>query len=204
MTKKERNKIIMIVIAVAIVAWGVYGWVTRPVYDAQAGERPFKGREDASIVLTEFSDFECPACKATVPLVQYLDEQYGANIRIEYKHLPLRAIHKNAYDAAIASECANDQGLFWEMHDLIFGYQPNIGTSQLKAIAADIEGMDTTAFNACLDAGARKDIVNADLSEAAGLGLNGTPSFLYNGQIVQNRAELEPMIRRDLGLPPLE
>lgn len=204
MNKKQKNNIILGVIAVAIVGWFVYSYLTKPVYELVAGERPFKGREDASIVLTEYSDFQCPACKATVPLVEYLDETYGANIKIEYRHLPLRQIHQYAYDAALAAECANDQGKFWEYHDLLFGYQPNLAKSQLKDIATKIEGIDTANFNACLDSKARKDIVDADMAKATQLGLQGTPSFLYNGQVVSNRGLLETMIRKDLGLPPLE
>lgn len=205
MRKKQRNQIIIAVLGIAIIGWFGYSVATRPSYDlAQASERPFKGRADAAIVITEYSDFECPACKAAQPLVQYLDETYGANIKIEYRHLPLRQIHPKAYDAAIASECANDQGKFWELHDLLFGYQPNISTSQIKDFAQTIEGLDTAQFNACLDTRARKDLVDEDMKNARTLGLNSTPSFLYNGQYVQNRALLEEMIRRDLGLPAQE
>jgi len=175
------------------------------VYQLEAAAtRPYEGRADASIVITEYSDFQCPACKGAVPLISYLNDTYGANIKIEYRHFPLKSIHQYAYDAAIAAECANDQGKFWQYHDLLFGYQPNLAKSQLKEIATLLEDVDTVNFNACLDSKARKDVVDSDLAQAAKLGLNSTPTFLYNGQIVKDRGQIEAMIRKDLGLPPLE
>jgi len=200
----KTSKLIFIAIAVIIVGYVIYTVATRPTYNLEAGERPFKGRADASIIIDEYSDFQCPACRSAAPLLTYLDEQYGANIRINYNHFPLRSIHPNAYPSALAAECANDQGKFWEMHDFIFGYQ-DAGQSKanLRLAATDAE-LDLAQYDACVATKARKSVVDEDLSEASALGLGSTPSFLYNGVYVQNRGEIESMIRRDLGLPELE
>lgn len=195
----KKSTIILAVLGIALIGWFIYSGATKVAYTLPAGERPFKGRGDASIVITEFSDFQCPACKAAQGMVKELDTKYGANIKIEYKHFPLTSIHQYAYDAALAAECANDQGKFWEYHDLLFGYQPNLNEANLEKIATALE-LDMASFNACLDTEARKDIVDAHLKEAQTLQLRGTPSFLYNGTYIDNRADLEGMIKKDLGL----
>jgi protein-disulfide isomerase len=203
MTKSQKQNILLGVLAIIVLGYFIYSFASKPTYEAQAGDRPFKGREDAAVVVTEYGDFQCPACAATVPLIDSLYDQYGDRIKIEYKHLPLTSIHPNAYNAALASECANDQGKFWELHDLMFANQNNLNSAGLKNMASQI-GLDTALFDACLDSRARKDIVDADAAEAAQRGFRGTPTILLDGELVTNRAELENMIRVKLGLEPLQ
>ncbi|MCC6638932.1 DsbA family protein [Candidatus Falkowbacteria bacterium] len=195
----KKSTIILGVIGLLLIGWFIYSGSTKVAYTLPAGERPFKGRGDASIVITEFSDFQCPACKAAQSLVRDLDSKYGANIKFEYKHFPLTSIHQYAYDAALAAECANDQGKFWEYHDLLFGYQPNLNDANLMKIATALE-LDTAQFEACLDNESRRDVVEGHLKEAQDLQLRGTPTFLYNGVVVEDRSQLENMIKKDLGL----
>jgi len=193
----KKTPIILGVVAGLLVAYGIYAYVTRPTYALPAGERPFKGRADAAVVVNEFSDFQCPACKTAVPVVEALDEKYGANIRINYRHFPLR-IHPFAKDAALAAECANDQGKFWEMHDLMFANQPNIQKPQLKKMAEQL-GLKTAEFNACLDSKARQSIIDADVAEGNRLGLGGTPTFYIN-DVGVGTSGLEAAVRKSLGL----
>lgn len=81
-----------------------------------------KGGEGATVKVVEFSDFECPYCTRTIPVIEGLFEKYGDKISLEYRHYPL-GFHTNAQKAAEASECAGEQGKFWEMHDVIFQAQ---------------------------------------------------------------------------------
>ena len=81
-----------------------------------------RGGEGASVKIVEFSDFECPYCRSVVPIIEGLLEKYGDKISLEYRHFPL-SFHASAQKAAEASECAREQGKFWEMHDLIFEVQ---------------------------------------------------------------------------------
>jgi|SRR3989344_8232895 len=81
-----------------------------------------RGNKNAKIKLVEFSDFECPFCTRAFPTIEALLEKYGDKISLEYRHNPL-PFHPNAQKAAEASECAGEQGKFWEMHDAIFKIQ---------------------------------------------------------------------------------
>jgi protein-disulfide isomerase len=81
-----------------------------------------KGNSESSVVLVEYSDFQCPACGAYYPLLKALVEEFGSEIRFVYRHFPL-AQHQHAELAGRAAEAAGKQGKFWEMHDLIFENQ---------------------------------------------------------------------------------
>lgn len=193
---KRNSKIIIsllgLAIIIVIIVWALNS--NTPTYNNVEAPRPFKGNPNASVVITEFSDFECPACKNASSLVKQLAEHYQEKVKIEYKHFPLTRIHAKAFDAALASECANDQGKFWEMHDKIFENQENITKQDLKLYASQIAGIDSASFNACLDSRSEASIVNADIEEGKSLSIDGTPTFFLNGQEVANYNNLETKI----------
>lgn len=169
-----------------IVAIGIAGVLLttrgpKVTYDNVNSPRPVEGNANAKVVVQEFSDFQCPACGAAYPFVKQLMSQYGKDVRFEFKHFPLTKIHINAYPAALASECANDQGKFWPYHDKLFENQEQLGSSNLKQYASDL-ALDMTKFNACLDTRAKKSVVDADLQEGNSRQVPGTPTFFVNGQ----------------------
>lgn len=88
--------------------------------EVAVGNSVAKGPENAKVTIIEFSDFECPFCQRAFPTVQQIMDTYPNDVRLVYKHLPLTNIHPNAERAAVASECARDQGKFWELHDKMF------------------------------------------------------------------------------------
>jgi len=169
-------------------------------YDNVTSPRPVDGNASSAVVLQEFSDFQCPACGAAYPVVKGLVQTYGDKLRFEYKHFPLTKIHVNAYQAALASECANDQGKFWEYHDKLFENQTKLSTADEKQYAQDL-GLDTTKFNACLDTRAKKSVVDADVSEGNSKKVQGTPTFFLNGKMLQfsSYTELESAVRAATG-----
>ncbi|MBI5225307.1 DsbA family protein [Candidatus Micrarchaeota archaeon] len=144
----------------------------------------FKGKESAPITIIEYSDFQCPFCSRfyaeTLPsiLKDWVDT---GKAKLYYKHFPLSQIHPNAEKAAEASECAKDQGKFWEMHDKMFQNGNALSVDDLKRYAADLK-LDTAKFNTCLDGGSKASIVAEQLQEGIGAGVTGTPSFFINGQ----------------------
>lgn len=166
-------------------------------YDNVNSPRPVEGNASAKVVVQEYSDFQCPACGATYPFVKQLVAKYARDIRFEFKHFPLTKIHINAYNAALASECANDQQKFWPYHDKLFENQTKLGTSDLKQYASDLS-LDTTKFNACLDTRAEKSIVDADVSEGTTKQVPGTPTFFVNGTQTAT-GDLEAAVKAAIG-----
>lgn len=145
---------------------------------------PFKGAEDAPVVISEFSDFQCPYCSRIVPNLNQVEKKYGEKVKVVFRQFPLRSIHPEAQKAAEASLCAADQGKFWEMHDAMFAGQKELSVAQLKEKAGILE-LDTEAFNSCLDSGDKAAAVQADVSAGTAAGVSGTPSIWVNGRQVK-------------------
>lgn len=134
----------------------------------------------AGVVVREFSDFQCPACGATYPVVKEIKGAYSREqMRFEYKHFPLRQIHPFAFKAAQASECARDQERFEAYHDKLFENQRALRVQDLKRYAAEL-GLETKAFDACLDSNAMAPRVEGNLQEGIRLGVHATPTFFIN------------------------
>ncbi len=156
-----------------------------PRYDVPVSEEdPSLGAEDAPIVLIEFADFECPFCQRHAQQTHArLLAEYGDQIRFIYKDFPLSSLHPNAYSAALAGQCAHEQGKFWEYHDLLFSGRLGLGREAYDAYAEEA-GLDLTAFAACLDEDRYAEAVQEDYDFALQLGVSSTPTFFVNGVAV--------------------
>jgi len=153
-------------------------------YDIPTDGSPSVGPEDAPIVIVEFSDFQCPFCK------RFHDETfnqllaaYPNQIRFVHRHLPLTSIHSEAFPAAEASMCANEQNAFWQYSDKLFENQDKLGRELYLQIASDF-GLESAAFEECLNSEKYKDVVQKDLDFALDLGTTSTPTFFINGLAV--------------------
>lgn len=137
------------------------------------------GKADAPLTIVEFSDYECPFCRRfedqTLPKIkaQYIDT---GKVRYVFRDFPLDQIHPQARKAAEAAHCAQDQGKYWEAHDLLFQKQQQLQTDELKAHAKTL-GLDTNAFNECLDKEKYAKLVQDNLDDGIKAGVRGTPSF---------------------------
>ncbi len=197
----NKTNLFFIIAAIILVVGGVAIWLTqedKPIYENINSPRPYLGQAEATVLVEEFSDFQCPACKSAQDSLKNVVAKYDDRIRFEYKHFPLTTIHPQAFRAALASECANDQGKFWEYHDTLFSNQPNFSRTELLAYAESL-GLEINSFTACLDARAKNDLVRADMAEASSRRISGTPTFFVNGQLVQNWGQLDQVVAAALG-----
>lgn len=149
-------------------------------YDVDIGEAPVKGGGDAVVTIVEWSDFQCPFCNRVSPTLAQIEKEYGDQVRIAFKHMPL-SIHAQAPYAHAASEAAHRQGKFWEMHDLIFANQRDLSVETLEGYAREI-GLDMAQFSRDVDAAEVKKRIEEDMQQASKLGVTGTPSFFINGK----------------------
>jgi protein-disulfide isomerase len=148
------------------------------------------GSRDAKVVIVEFSDFQCPACGAAVPIVKEVVEEYGDKILVVYRHFPIISAHPYALKAAEAAEAAAEQGKFWEYHDKLFENQENLKDGDLKQYAEEL-GLDMKKFEDALKTGKFKDKVRGDLDTGEKFGVNATPTFFINGEVHRGVISLE-------------
>lgn len=147
-----------------------------------------KGDSHAKLTVVEFSDLQCPACKAAEPLVQQMLSKHGGDVFFVYRHFPLSEIHKNALQAAWAAEAAASFGKFWEFHDLMFANQDDwseLPADQAKQkfleYAAKLE-IDKNEFDKRIDSSEGHQRVTDDTSDGTKANVDGTPTFFVNGQ----------------------
>lgn len=149
------------------------------------------GEENAPVVVVEYGDFQCPACQqffqTTVEQLKIEYVQTG-KVRFVFRHFAF--LGDESQWAAEASECANEQGRFWDYYDKLYVEQngENVGVfskDNLKQFAVDL-GLDTAGFNQCLDSGRYAEKVKQETLEGQQSGVRGTPSVFVNGQYIEN------------------
>ncbi|HEY79967.1 MAG TPA: hypothetical protein EYP25_01945 [Anaerolineae bacterium] len=155
------------------------------------------GDPNAPVTIVEFSDYQCPFCQRHFQQVlpqlkkDYIDT---GKVRYVFKDFPL-SFHKQAMPAAMAAECAGEQGKYWEMHDKLFSERdkwnenPDVN-NVMKQFAKEL-GLDEKPFNACFDSEKYKDEILADQQEGMAAGVQGTPAFFINGQFLSGAQPYE-------------
>lgn len=147
------------------------------------------GAGTAGVTLTEYGDFQCPACKQYFPIVQEIKKAYGDKITFTFRHLPLIQIHPNAFIAARAAEAAGKQNKFFEMHDLLYLNQENWASLPGPAGAfeqyAQQLGLNVEQFKTDMASEEVNATINADLKEAQSIGATSTPTFVLNGKKIE-------------------
>ena len=128
------------------------------------GENPVKGSENATVVLLEFTDYQCPYCnRHTLQTHPLIEREYIDTGKIRYVSLdmPIASLHPLAFKAAEASHCAEDQGKFWQMRERLFANQKALVPWNAHA---DALGLDVALFDACLNSGKHGDAVRRDMA----------------------------------------
>lgn len=157
-----------------------------PVAHSNRGPHPLSN-PNASIIVVEYTDLQCPSCRqAQRTIVEPLLAQHGTEIRYEVRHFPLRSLHPLALDAAMAAECAADQGKFWDYSDLTLRKQEEISPDRLRTWAVELS-LELPRFEQCLDSEAKREVVLSDYREGKKRGVRGTPTFFVNDDLVKGR-----------------
>lgn len=151
-----------------------------------------RGNQNAAVTIVEYSDFECPFCLRFQSTIEQLYNEYKDKALFVYRHFPLSSLHPEAQKAAEASECAAEQGKFWEMHDKIFAANAaqNMSAGQWKKEAASL-GLNANKFNDCLDSGKYAGKVAKQQAGGQAAGVQGTPTTFVNGQLVNGAVPYE-------------
>jgi protein-disulfide isomerase len=155
---------------------------------------PARGQDAAPVTVVEFSDFHCPFCKRVQPTLTQLLERYPGQVKLAFRDFPLGQLHPQAGRAAEAARCAQDQGKFWDYHDVLFRQAPKAGDEDLKQYAQEV-GLDGEVFASCLFQSVHHDAVQRDVEEGNRLGVTGTPAFFINGRFLNGAQPLERFVQ---------
>jgi len=171
-----------------------------PFRASVGGDGPSRGTTGAPITIVEFEDFQCPFCKKAHEILDQVLVRYKDKVRVVHRDFPLQALHPASWKAHEAGRCAEEKGKFWEYRDLLYKNAPAASPDQLTSYASQL-GLDSSDFKKCLDTGKFKAVVQRDEDEANRLGIQGTPAFFINGQLLsgaQPESEFARVIDEEL------
>lgn len=150
-----------------------------PKWRSYADTGEVMGPSRAPVTIVEFSDFQCPYCANLATVLSNLRRKWGDRVTVVYRHFP-SAGHPQAMPAALAAECAGEQGRFEAFHDSAFRIQPLLSSVRWVALAAAAGVPDTAQFIGCLSAPRVRARIDADVAAGTRLGVRGTPTLLVN------------------------
>ncbi len=156
------------------------------VHNIPIGISSIKGNKDAPVTVVEFSDFQCPYCARLQPTLNEVLEAYPEEVKLVYKHFPLSS-HAQARNAAKASQAAEEQGKFWEMHDLIFENYSTLNEEKFKEFAEKL-GLNVKQFEADYNSTKYDKQIQEDIDIAKRVGVRGTPTLFMNGKKMGKRS----------------
>lgn len=155
-----------------------------------ASHTPTAGAEQPRVEVVEFADFECPYCSVMANALGEVKQRFeGKAVRFSYRHFPL-SFHPKARPAAEFSQCAEEQGKFWQVHDHIYANMSEMGREELMAKAPEL-GLDNEKLQACLASERPGQQVEADLEAGKRAGVEGTPTLYINGRPFQGQPTAE-------------
>lgn len=151
------------------------------------GDSPTTGASNRQIVMVAFSDFQCPYCATADKSVKQFMAKHKDKVTLVYKYFPLTQIHPEALPAARAAWAANKQGKFWEYHDALYTNQAKLSEAFYVETATSLK-LDLNKFNA--DRKIADNAIVEDFKLGRKLGIDGTPTFIINGEVVTGAASL--------------
>jgi protein-disulfide isomerase len=207
---KKQNKVIKISIVVLVVFLLGWWWKSAqlPIPESEKSKPIDRiltndwtlGNVNAAIKVIEYSDFQCPACKAYAGADELLVKTFGDKVGVAYRNFPLREIHRNANLAAQAAEAAGKQGKFWEMGTVLFEKQEQWSEStkahEFFSDYAKQIGLNVDTFKKDIGTKETRALVEADYLSALLAKINATPTFIVNGQKMNNLRGPEDLVAR--------
>lgn len=153
--------------------------------------------EDPNVVvnLTEYGDFQCPACGSYYPIVKEVKEKYADQITFQFRHFPIVSSHPNAMAAHRAAEAAANQGKFWEMHDLLYERQQSWTNdsnpaSVFRGYAQEL-GLNMEQYDTDVPSRETNAVIQADIQAGKDLNVQGTPTFILDGKLIESPKSIE-------------
>ncbi len=151
-----------------------------------ADDDPFKGEANASVTMVEFGNYNCVFCaKFNKEILPQLQEKYidTGKVRFVFRDFPSTK-YKYSFKAAEASECADEQGKFWEYHDMLFENTTNMTPQRFAEIGKELS-LNATQFDDCLNSGEKSREVQKDVQDGLSYAVDGAPTFFVNGKILE-------------------
>ncbi len=188
------SRFTVIIIACVVVFGGILfankKHANAPTDSTAATTENKKGEGKKGITLTEYGDFQCPACGAYYPIVEQTVEKYKSDITFQFRNFPLRSIHPHAVLASRHAQAAANQGKFWDMYSLLYANQESWTSSSdpssiFNSYAQSLK-LDMSKYAADVASSVTNDIINADIAAGTKLGVTGTPTFFIDGKKVEN------------------
>ncbi len=165
-----------------------------PPRERLAATHLIRGPADAPVTIMTFSDYQCPYCIRSEPVLAEVLSRYPESVRVIHRHFPLDSIHAFARPAAEAAMCADEQGKFWEFHDAIFARKGRLAESSFTEIGAELE-LDTEALDTCIAERRYAEFVQTDFSAGQRAGVTGTPAFFVNGIPLKGARDADDLSR---------
>jgi len=160
-----------------------------PRIPISADDDPFIGPEDAPITIIQFAEFQCPYCGRAKEIMDQVIEKYPGKIKMVHRDFPL-SFHDRAIPAAVAANCANEQGQYWPMYDALMSNQRALTDADLLGHATKLK-LDLDKWSTCLKDPAQVAEVQADFEDGSKAGVQGTPAFFINGIFLNGAVPLE-------------
>ncbi len=152
-----------------------------------------QGDVNAKCTLVEYGDYECPHCGRAYPIVKRIQKHFGKRLRFVYRNFPLNEAHPHAESAAETAEFAGSKGKFWEMHDLLFENQAQLGGALYLKLGGEL-GLAPQELRGALEKGEFAASVKSDFTGGVRSGVNGTPTFFINGERHDGAFDYEDLI----------
>ena len=155
------------------------------------------GNPDAPITIVEYGDYECPDCFNFVPIIRQVRARLGDRMRFVFRHFPRSNIHPNASRAAEVAEAAADQGKFWEMHEMLFQHQKELGDVDMTHLALKI-GLEIYRFESSRSNDLHRRRISEDYQSGLRSGVTKTPTLFINSRRYDGAIEVEAIVNAAL------